>query len=134
MDDGIYVGPERDQATVNTVLDALLSNYAMRGHRSLASATSQVKAWREPLGHGRVLTVTTEHLARCILAWQADGVTNATINRRIGLLRRAYRLAKLRWDPARLDFAESFPEEHSVLGKHLSPSDFAAIAAHQQWR
>jgi integrase len=130
VDDGLYTGPEREQATVASVLDGLLRNYAMRGHRSIASATSQVKAWREPLGHRRVLTVTTDHLTRCILTWQADGVTPATINRRLGLLRRAYRLAKLPVDPARLDFAECFLEECSPLGKHLSPADFAAIAAH----
>jgi hypothetical protein len=128
VDDGTYVGPERDQATVHAILDALLRNYAMRGHRSVASATSQAKAWREPLGHRRVLAVTTDQLTRCILAWQADGTTPATINRRLSLLRRAYRLAKVPLDPARLDFAECFLEECSPLGKHLSPADFAALA------
>src|SRR5262249_1905358 len=110
VDEGTYVGPERERLTVNDVLDALLDYYATKGHRSVTTATSQVKAWREPLGSRRVLTVTTGHLFRLTKAWQVDGVTNATINRRLGLLRRAYRLAKLRLDPARLDFADCFLE------------------------
>jgi integrase len=129
VDDGTWVGPEREQVTVIAVLDALLRNYAMRGHRSLASTTSQAKAWRDPLGARRVLTVTTDQLTRCILAWQAEHVTPATINRRLSLLRRAYRLAKLPVDPARLDFTVCFLKECSPLGRHLSPGDFAAIAA-----
>src|SRR5262249_49777419 len=62
--------------------------------------------------------------------WQASGVKAATINRRLGLLRRAYRLAKLRLDPARLDFADLFLPETSPRGRSLTPEAFSAISAH----
>ena len=58
------------------------------------------------------------------------GVNPATINRRLGLLRRAYRLAKLHLDPARLDFAERFLTETSPRGRYLTGEAFAAIHGH----
>jgi hypothetical protein len=68
-------------------------------------------------------------MLRLITECQAHGTTNATINRRLALLRRAYHLAKLRLDPARLDSTDCFLEEASPRGKHLSPQAFAAIAS-----
>jgi len=54
-------------------------------------------------------------------------VKPATINRRLSLLRRAYRLAKLRLDPARLDFADLFLADNSPRGHYLGAADFAII-------
>src|SRR5262249_48226161 len=50
VDEGIFVGPERERLTINAILDALLDFYAVHGHRSVATAGPQVKAWRSPLG------------------------------------------------------------------------------------
>src|SRR5262249_36478725 len=92
---------ERERLTVNAILDALLDFYAVQGHRSVASAGPTVKAWRSPLGVCRALAVTTGRILRLTRAWQASGTSNATINRRLALLHRAYRLAELPPDPAR---------------------------------
>ena len=129
LDEGTYVGPERERLTVDAVLDALLDSYVAKGRASADTAPSQVKAWRAPLGTCRALDVTTGRVLRLITTWQADGTTNATINRRLALLRRAYHLAKLRLDPARLDFSECMLDEASPRRRHLSPAIFAAIAA-----
>jgi integrase len=130
VDEGTFVGPERERLTVNAILDALLGFYAVQGHRSVASAGPTVKAWRPPLGACRALAVTTGRILRLTRAWQASGTSNATINRRLALLHRAYRLAKLHLDPARLDFTDCRLPECSPLGKHLSPEAFVALAEH----
>jgi integrase len=130
VDEGTFVGPERERLTVNAILDALLDFYAVHGHRSVATAGPQVKAWRPPLGALRALAVTTGRILRLTREWQASGTSNATINRRLALLHRAYRLAKLHPDPARLDFMDCRLPECSPLGKHLSPEAFVALAEH----
>jgi integrase len=128
-DEGTYMPPERERLTVNAILDALLDYYVTHGKPSAATAPAQVKAWREPLGTVRALALTTGRVLRLTRLWQDAGTTNATINRRLALLHRAYRLAKLRLDPARLDFTDCFLDECSPLGKHLSRDVFHAIAA-----
>jgi integrase len=130
LDEGTYVEPERERATVTAILDALEDFYAVHGHRSVPSALSQLKPWRSALGSRRAMTVTTSMVLRLTREWQAAGTTNATINRRLSLLRRAYRLAKIHLDPARLDFADCFLDEASPLGRHIAPAEFAALAQH----
>src|SRR5262249_2465694 len=48
----------------------------------------------------------------------------------LATLKRAYRLAKLKLDPAKLDFADLFLDENSPRGRYMAPPDFAAINAH----
>src|SRR5262249_42848048 len=50
LDEGTYIGPERERLTVDAVLDALLDSYVAKGRASADTAPSQVKAWRAPLG------------------------------------------------------------------------------------
>ena len=127
LSDGTAVDPTRERLTVNAILDGLLAYYDRRGHRSRESAVSQVKAWREVLGPKRALVVTTRRCDTIIGDWKAGSMSHGTINHRISLLRRAYRLAKLRLDPARLDFTDLFLPDNSPRGHYLSAADFAAI-------
>src|SRR5207249_5263958 len=99
LSDGTAVDPGRARLTVDAILDGLLAYYDRQGHRSRESAVSQVKGWREVLGSKRALAVTTPRVGTIIGDWQAASTKPATINRRLSLLRRAYRLAKVRLDP-----------------------------------
>jgi hypothetical protein len=130
LDEGTYVGPARERLTINNILDGLVSFYRHKGHRSAPSAFAQLKPWRKALGTSRALAVTTVKVQAVAHEWQARGTTNATINRRLSLLRRAYRLAKFRLDPAQLDFTDCFLDEASPLGRHISSAEFAALAQH----
>src|SRR5262245_61550547 len=78
LDDGTYVGPDRERATVTGLLDALEDFYAVHGHRSAPSAVSQLKPWRAALGPHRAVTLTTSTVLRLTREWQAAGTTNAT--------------------------------------------------------
>jgi integrase len=127
LSEGTVVDPARERLTVGALLDGLLAYYGRQGHRSLPSAKSQLKAWRTALQETRALAVTTQRLDRTIGAWQDAGVKSTTINRRLSLLRRAYRLAKLRLDPVRLDFTDVFVAETPSRGRYLTCEAFAAI-------
>jgi integrase len=127
---GTYVGPDREKITIATLLDGLLDYYSTRKLRSLPSVTAQVKPLRAALGPLKARDLTTVRLRRLVKSWQDTGtITDATINRRLSLLRRAYSLGKLVPDPARLDFADLFLVENSPLGKHIDAPAFAAICA-----
>jgi hypothetical protein len=130
IDEGNYIGPERDRLTIGELLTGLLDFYVVQGHRSLPSAKAQAKAIRAVLGSCRALDVTTGRVRRVTKAWQEAKVTNATINRRLALLRRAYSLGKLVLDPTRLDFSDLFLVENSPLGRHIDAAAFAAIHQH----
>jgi integrase len=130
IDEGTYAGPDRTVATVGELLTSLIDFYAVQGHRSLRSATAQVKAIRAALGSCRAFDVTTGRVRRVTKSWQERQVTNATINRRLSLLRRAYSLGKIALDPRRLDFSDVFLMEDSPLGKHIDAAAFATIHQH----
>jgi hypothetical protein len=70
--------------------------------------------------------VITKRLMAAIEEWQQAGVTNATINRRLGVMRRASRLAA-KEDPPRVAHVPTFPrlEERSPRGKFIGREDFA---------
>jgi integrase len=129
--EGIVVDRSRDRLTLNDLFDGLDAFYQRQGHRSRESVVSQMKAWRTTLGSVRARALTTQRLTHVLGDWQARGVSPATMNRRLALLRRSYRLAKLRLDPVRLDFADLFLPDTSPRGRYVDGAAFAAIHHHQ---
>src|SRR5262249_28208757 len=86
------------------------------------------KTWKNALGESRrALQVTTSEVQRILEQWSAKGASAATCNRRLAVLRLAYRLAKLRLDPARLDFSDLFLTEEGPLGHYMAPDVFTKI-------
>jgi integrase len=129
VDAGTYAGPDRDRVTVGELLTGLLDFYVAKGRRSLPSARAQIRAVRTALGSCKALDLTTARVQRTVTTWQRAALTNATINRRLCYLRRAYSYGKIVRDPARLDFSDLLLDEASPLGKHLDAAAFAAVHA-----
>src|SRR5262249_29357000 len=117
IDEGTYVGPERERLTVAELLDGVVLHYELREHHSLRTLKGHVAVWKEALGTRRALDVTTGRLQRLAQTWRHDALTPATVNRRLAILRRAYRLGKVRLDPAPLDFADLFLPDDSPRGR-----------------
>src|SRR5262249_47638051 len=107
VDEGTYTAPHRERLTVADILDRVRGHYALKGHRSGDTLKAHIATWTTALGASRrALAVTTQMVQRVLEQWRARGDSPATCNRRLAILRRAYRLAKLRLDPARLDFVD----------------------------
>ena len=123
---GTYAGLDRAKVTIGELLSGLLDAYVVKKLRSLPSAAAQVTPLRAALGTVKARDLTTAWVRRLTTTWQAE-VSDATINRRLALLRRAYALGKFVPDPTVLDFAELMLTETSPLGRHLDPAAFAAI-------
>jgi integrase len=130
IDEGTYFGPERERLTVAELLDGVVLHYELRDHHSLRTVKGHVAVWKKALGTRRALDVTTGRLQRLTQTWRHDGLTPATVNRRLAILRRAYRLGKVRLDPVRLDFADLFLPENSPRGRYLTAEAFEAIHGH----
>jgi integrase len=128
---GTYVAPDRARLTLGEILRAVITRYERDGLRSLATVRGHVHHLTTGLGaETAVLGITTEQVDRLVSQWRAEGFSPATCNRRIAILRRAYRLAKIRLDPARLDFSDLFLPEDSTRGRYMAPNEAAKIVAH----
>jgi integrase len=119
--------PTVERLTVGALLDRLLDHYETKEHRSLATVRSQTKALREVLGRVLAREVTTARLVRLVKTWRAERTGPATCNRRVQLLRAAYRRAKV--DPKRIDFGEVLSPEAPPRRALLDVAAFEAIHA-----
>src|SRR5262249_19533519 len=130
VDNGTVTTIDRERLTVAAILDLVRWHYQLKNHRSAETVKGHIATWKKALGEsGRALEVTTLDVQRVLEAWGAEGKAPATCNRRLSVLRLAYRLAKLRLDPARLDFADLFLTEEGPLGNYMAPDVFAKIHA-----
>jgi len=96
---GTYQDPATRRLTVNELLDDLLIHLEVRGAAGLAKACSTLKAVREDLGHVVARELETSAIERAQQSWLRQGKAPATVNRRLELLRQAYRLAGRRTPP-----------------------------------
>jgi integrase len=93
--DGIrkFVGPRQSKATVGQLLEALIADYETRRLKSLRETKNHVEPLRRTFGFVRVTAVTRKAIDSYIAARREDEIADATIDRELELLRRAYTLA-----------------------------------------
>ncbi len=104
--EGALVATADRRATVGELLDDLVQHYemrrlasvrAVRQHRDALLDTDQAtgKPGKEGIGAMPASKLTTARLTRLVTTWQRARVADATINRRLTSLKRAYSLAAL---------------------------------------
>ena len=96
---GAYQNPATRRITVDDLLDDLLIHLEVRGAAGLSKAKSTLRAVRDELGHAIARELETAAVERTQQAWLRAGKAPATVNRRLELLRQAYRLAARRTPP-----------------------------------
>jgi integrase len=106
-----FVGPQR--TTVAELLDNLLEDYRIRGRKSLADTYYHVQAVRRHLADLLAAEVDARKLRWYVGLRLDEGVANATVNRELAALRRAFNLTK---QDGQLRQVPSFPmlPEHNV--------------------
>ncbi len=121
-------GRDVEKVRVNELLDVLVVNYEVNNRASLRTLRSHLKVLRPALGHFRAIDCTTDIIERAQLTWQQSGTTNATINRRCSMLRRAFTLARR---ARKLHLVPYVPrlEEHGVRGRYIPATEAAALQA-----
>ena len=109
-----FVGPQQDRLTVAGMLDALESDFRLRGLKSLKQTKGHLEIVRAALGDLKAVAVTTETVTRYIEKRLAEDQAPATINRRTHLLAAAFRLAVRRRQLAARGGKGVFQAAHSV--------------------
>src|SRR5439155_14983070 len=90
---GRPMNPRADRIKVGELLDDLLTEYEVNERASLRRMKELVNHLRPALGHLKAAAVTTADINRYIAARQVSGAANATINRELAALKRAYSIA-----------------------------------------
>jgi integrase len=113
--------------TVGVLLDDLLRDYRINGQR-LDWAEIVVKHLRPAVGHIPIAKFTTTHVRNYIDARRAQGRKNATINRELSLLRRAFTLGA-EHEPPKVRTAPRIRllEENNVRKGFFEHDDYRAL-------
>lgn len=90
---GNFTPPSADRTRVEELADALFRDYRVSGRKWLRDATNRWAKRVGPFfGKLRAVDVTTDMINRYVEQRLAQGAENATINRELALLRRAFNL------------------------------------------
>lgn len=108
-----YIDPKEQKVTVADLYGALETNYRIMARTPEIGADKATRAerrWKARLekhfGHIRVRKLTTDDLNKYVVWAQGEGLTNATINRDMAALRRAFYLAQ---EARKIESVPKFP-------------------------
>jgi integrase len=127
---GLPVVHRVDKVTVGELLEDLLTDYRVNGKASLKKIEGICRNHLEPFcGRWKANQVTTAQVNKYIQARQASGAENATINRELAALKRAYNLAL---QSRRLLFKPYVPmlSEDNVREGFFSAQQFESVSSH----
>jgi integrase len=124
---------------VSDLIDDLFKEYEFENKKSLPWARSKIKPVLSAIGHLQARVVTYQILQRYVTSRLKAGVGNASVNRELALLRRAFHIAKNR--AKKIQTIPEFPmkpepkkrqgfftaDEFQALLKHL-PDDLRLFA------
>jgi integrase len=124
-----FVGPAQERVTVEELLQDLETDYQVRGRKSVPELRGHLKAVRAAFGDWRALDVTPARIRQVIAEWQAESSANATVNRRLAALQRAFALAV---EAGKLSTAPRFPtlKEDNARQGFWERGEFLALLAH----
>src|SRR5262249_43774134 len=126
--EGKPLGRDIEKITFEDLVRILLDDYQVNGRQSIKRVRGAIRNLREVFGGSRAIDITDDRLSSYIVYRQEQGAANATINRELAALKRAFRLAgrkvgqqprfrMLRENNARKGFFE--PEQFEAVLKHL---------------
>jgi integrase len=124
---GKFVPPSVEKITVSEIVEDVFTDYQINGKKTLQSAKIRWNAHvQAAFGHLRAKDIRHEQFAKYIAARQADNAANATINRELALLKRAFTLAQ---ESGKVTTVPKFPhlEERNVRQGFLNDAQYQAL-------
>ena len=123
-----FVGPEQERLTVGDLADSLITHLKLKGAKAVKSYEYHLAPIKLELGAIRAVDLTpprVEHFAQLRLT---DKKTPATVNREVGALRQAFRLA---FKQSRLSRVPYFPmlRESDPRQGFFERAEFEAVLA-----
>ncbi len=130
---GEFLTPAHQRLPIGSLLDELVSDYRVRGLKSLGTVLSHLKPLRAAFRTWRAVALKPKDLKAYIEKRRDKGKSNATINRELELLRRALRLAH---DQGQLPIEIKVPmleEKNTRTGFATRPQIETIIAVLPDW-
>ncbi len=128
-----FVGPKQEKVTVEELLQALERDYTIHNRSSWRRLKSHLTHIRAYFGHDRARSITRSRLLAYIEYRQKEGAANATINRELEPLQRAFSLAL---ENEVLAFTPKFPSlpEDNARQVFFNRADFLKVVANLKFR
>jgi integrase len=122
---GVRITSAANHLTAAEAFQSVLDDYAVQRRRSKADTERRISLHLAPFfGTCKLSAVSDDDVRRYVLKRQGEGAKNATINRELAVLSRAYSLAKL---PARPEIPHLV--ERNVRKGFLDAAQFDAVRA-----
>lgn len=90
---GRFIEPQTEKITLKALMDDLLNDYQINQKKSFKRVEDSVNHLNDYFPDDRALTITTDRIRAYILHRQEGRAANATINRELAALKRAFNLA-----------------------------------------
>jgi integrase len=125
----VFAGPKQERVGVEQLLQTLETDYAIHQRSSLRRLTSHLVHVRQYFGADLARAITRPRLVNYIQFRQGQGAANATINRELEPLQRAFSLAI---ENEVLAFMPKFPSlpEENARQVFFERADFETIVSH----
>jgi len=126
---GLPITPRTNRVTVSELLDDVLNDYRVNGKRSLHDLETTLTLHVRPaLGEHRAANLTTATIRQYIADRQTEGAANATVNRELAAVKRAFNLGM---QAGKLTYRPHVPmlRENNVRKGFFEPEQFAALRA-----
>jgi integrase len=124
-----FIGPQQDRLTVKDMLDALESDFKLRGLKSLDKTLGHLRIVRAALGDLRASNVSSATVSRYIEQELEEKKTPGTVNRRTALLGAAFRLAIRRRQINSMPEIPKLPEHNARRG-FFEKAEFESVLKH----
>lgn len=126
---GQLIGPDVEKTTFHHMEEILLNEYRMNRRKSLGRVKSALIHLREAFGRHRAVEITSDVVTAYIVRRQEAQAANATVNRELAALRRAFRLAKQAGKVEVIPYIPLLREDNARKG-FFEAGDFRTMLAH----
>ena len=109
IESGTFTGPQIEKTRISDLGEDYLLDYEVSGKRAYVWAERRWRKYLSPhFGQMRARQLTTNHINEYVRHRQSQGASNASVNRELACLKRAFNLG-YRSTPRKVPFVPAFP-------------------------
>jgi integrase len=123
---GKFLGPAEERLRFEDLAEMLRSDYLVNNRRSLRRVDASLKQLRNYFGLDRAIDITADRVNSYKVARRENGAANATINRELAALKRAFKIAVDAERVSRAPHIQMLDENNARQG-FLEHAEFLAL-------